>query len=502
MFVVDVNTYFGKSASDRLDHSLAGLVAVLDGGQTGLAFTYSLRGVRYADSEGNDETLEAARAHPGLLPAATLDLRRYLGWEQEVDRCLAAGVRLFRLFPDVQGWSVSDSAFGALVDKLAGSGAAVMLSIGGVASPSPTATAVGQATEGRDVAAILVDVSYSNMAEVIAAMKRFSNLYAETNWMSVPGGIEVMAGEVGADRVLYGSGAPLYPVSRALNHVFEAGVSEEEKAQVLGGNAIRLFGLDAGQMAGRPQVAANGILGFSEPVIDVHCHLGRWEFPIPVERATGLLRLMKQAGIERSISSSAEAIIYDLAGGNRWLAQEIDGHPELLGYVVVNPNYLELSCQEMDRYYQQPNFVGAKLHCDYSASPTASEKTRKLLEEVARRGKPLKIHVGGGGAAQALKDVALAHPDWAIIKAHGGGREAALEIVDAPNIYFEFAGSRCSSQAILGALEVLGEDRLVFGSDATLLSICSVLGAYRDAGLTAEQRKKVLSANARRLFKL
>jgi predicted TIM-barrel fold metal-dependent hydrolase len=156
---------------------------------------------------------------------------------------------------------------------------------------------------------------------------------------------------------------------------------------------------------------------------------------------------MRQAGVERAIASSAEAIIYDLAAGNRWLADEIAGHPELLGYVTVNPTYLELSCQEMDRYYQQPNFVGAKLHCDYSSSPTNSEKTQRLLREVARRGKPLKIHVAGGGALQALREVALAFPEWAIVKAHGGGREAAEEVAEAPNIYFEFASSRCSSSA-------------------------------------------------------
>jgi len=349
---------------------------------------------------------------------------------------------------------------------------------------------------------ILADVNYHNMAEVIASMRRFPNLYAETNWLSTPGAIDVLAGEVGAERLLYGSGAPRYPVQRALNQVFEAGISEEEKALVLGGNAARLFGLDLEQLRERPRLASSEIVGFSESVIDIHCHLGRWEFPIPTERATDLLRLMRQAGVERAIASSAEAIIYDLTAGNRWLADEIAGHPELLGYVVVNPTYLDLSCQEMDRYYRQPNFVGAKLHCDYAGAPTSSEKTRRLLEAVARRGKPLKVHVAGGDALQALREVALAHPEWAIVKAHGGGREAAEEVADAPNIYFEFASSRCSSQAIRGALDVLGTERLMFGSDATLLSMCSMLGAYHDAGLTAEEREKILFGNARRVFNL
>ena len=504
MFVVDVNTCFGESPGDRFDLSLPTLVKALDNHQIGLAFTHSLRGVRYADDEANTETLQATQSHPGLLPVATLDLRHHLGWEREVERCLSQGVRLFRLFPEFQGWSPSDSFFAALMAKLEVSQSVVMLSVGGAClrPGAATPTSVGQATAAHGVPIILTEVGYFNMAETIAAMPRFSNLYAETNMLSTPGGVDVLTNEVGADRLLYGSGAPVLPIQRALNQILESNVSEQAKAQVLGGNAARLLGLGPAEMCGRPELPSSEIVRFSEQVIDVHCHLGRWEYPIPAERATDLLDLMRQGGVEQAMVSSSEAIIYDLVGGNRWLAEEIAGHPQLLGYVVVNPNYLELSCREMDRYYQQPNFVGAKLHCEYSASPTASEKTRRLMEEVARRGKPLKIHVDGSGALQALREVALAYPEWAIIKAHGGGREAAQEVADAPNIYFEFAATGRFSKVVREVIEVLGVDRLMFGSDATLLSIGSALGAYHDMGLTAEQREKVLSGTAKRVFKL
>ena len=81
MFAIDVNTSFGESPRHRTDLSLASLVEALDSHHIGLAFTHSWRGVRYSYSEANTETLEVAQVHPGLLPAATLDLRHYLGCE-------------------------------------------------------------------------------------------------------------------------------------------------------------------------------------------------------------------------------------------------------------------------------------------------------------------------------------------------------------------------------------------------------------------------------------
>ena len=501
MLVVDVNSTFGMRPGDDLDLSLPRLLKELDSHHIALAFTCSLRGVSHDHEAGNAETLQATKTYPWLLPAATLDLRRYLGWEAEVDRCLQAGVRLFRLFPELQRWTVASAPFADLMAKLRGSDAVVMLS----ALEPGSATAIAQATVDYGLAVILTDANYSPMAEIIATMRCYPHLYVETNYLAQPYSVEVMAREVGVERLLFGSRAPEFSVQRALNEVLGANLTDEEKAAILGGNGLRLFGLDPDVGAGRPRLASPEMLHLPGPIIDVHCHLGRWQFPIPSDGAAGLLRLMHQAGVDRAILSSAQAIMYDLEGGNRWVAEEIAAHPELLAYVVVNPNDLALSCREMDRYYQLPNFVGAKLHLVYSGQTTRLPQTQSLLAEVARRGRPMKVHVeeeDQRGALQALRELAQTYPEWSIIKAHGGNGQLAQVVADVPNIYFEFGGSGGLSQNIRQALDVLGPDRVMFGSDADLNDMSKQIGVYHDAGMTPQERRQVLSGNAKRVFGL
>ncbi|MAG36733.1 MAG: hypothetical protein CL878_10910 [Dehalococcoidia bacterium] len=500
MLVVDVNTRYGMQAGGNLDLSLPRLAQELDSHDIALAFTCSLGAVEYDHESGNRGTLQATERYPWLLPAATLDVRRYLDWEAEVERCLQAGVRLFRFFPELQRWSVSGTPFADLMARLAGSRVAVMLSGRGPDTP----TAIAQATAEHGLPVILTDTFYDNMGEVIATARRHAHIYIETNYLSTPKAVDIMVREVGADRLLYGSAAPEYSVQRALNEVLEADITEGEKAAILGQNALRLFGLDPELATGRPRLTSAEMVRLPGPIIDVHCHLGRWRLPVPDGGATGLLALMRQAGVDRAIISSSQAIVYDISGGNRALADAIAGHPELLGYVVVNPNHLEQSCEELDRYYALPNFVGAKLHMYYSQDTTRSASGQALLREVAERGKPLKIHVeeDQAGALRALRELALTYPDWSIIKAHGGNGQSAEVVADVPNIYFEFGGSGGRAQDIRQALDVLGPRRVMFGSDADLCDIGKQIGVYYDVALAPEEREQVLFDNASRVFKL
>ena len=140
----------------------------------------------------------------------------------------------------------------------------------------------------------------------------------------------------------------------------------------------------------------------------------------------------------------------------------------------------------MDAAYASDRAVGAKLHCSYARSPTASRATVALLHEVGRRGRPLLIHVDGADWDTALAEVARAHPRWKVILAHGGPGttvRAASELVErTDNVFVELSTSFPDLPLIREVVQRVGRGRLLFGSDAPLLDAAYALGVYADAG--------------------
>ena len=504
MHIFDVNTHFGRRIDADYDLSLDALLAGLDSHGVAGALSYSLQGVHYDARVGNSETLAVARRHPHILPAATLDLREYLDWRADIDGCLKAGVRAFRFFPELQGWSVSSGFFGRLLDRLAGSGVCLIFAAGGLTTRWGHAEELARLTAGRGLPLILTDTNYQTMAEVITVMRAHPHVHVETNWLASVDAVEIMAELVGADRILYGSNAPLHPMQKALNQVLEADISDADKGAILGGNAIRLFDIPPRALAGRPAAPTLEPAGFDEPIVDVHSHFGHWRLPDRDEHydPAGMLARMRRYGIQRSIVSAYEAMRCDMAAGNRALVDAIAGHPELLGYVELNPHQLDASCEQMDRYYGLPNVVGCELELSHTVQPTGSPEVRALMAEIAKRGKPVLFMPAGGGDAPAERQLALDNPDLTIIHAHGMDVHWARIVADAPNICVEFNRSASIHHEIRDCLRVLGPERLLFGSDQTLLSLGASVGLYLDAGLSSAERRLILYENAVRLFGL
>ncbi len=503
MYVIDVNTAFGSRTEFDFDLSLNTLLASLDQHQVAGACTFSLKGAHYDPHTGNCESMAAARCHPYLLPVATLDLREYLGWETEVERCLDQGVRLFRFFPQLQGWSIASRLFQRVLGKLHGTGVCLVFSLAELGfSGSNAIEEIAMITAERGLPVILTDINYQNMAEAITVMQCYPHLYAETNWLATVGAVEIMAEEVGASRLLFGSSAPLRPLQKALNEVLETNLSPADKSAILGGNAMRLLNIDPSQLADRPQLAALTPQKFSEPVIDVHSHLGHWRWPIHPERydPTPMLNRMRQFGIAYSVLSAYEGLRYDMAAGNRNVADAIADHPELLGYVEVNPHQVAASCAEMDRYFQLPNFVGVELELSHTAHPTGSPAVQSLMAEIAKRHKPVLLMPASREDAVAVRDLAYANPTLPIILAHGIDANWARVIADTPNLYVEFCSSHPNNYDIRACVELLGPERILFGSDQTLLSVGAAIGLYWDAGLSTQERQLILHDNAQRLF--
>ncbi len=521
--IFDANTFFGTMAGRRVDYSLETLVQSLKTYGIERALTYSLRGVYYDYSEGNDETLAACRKYPHLVPVATIDPRRYTGCVAEVDKRADQGIKIIRFFPELQGWPLDHLLFEKILAKMAERNLAAMLSC----NTGGTASRLMRLARPHGTPIILSDIGYWNLSEALAVLKDYEQAYLETSQLDSPDPVEMVETEIGPGRILFGSRSPdCYP-SSPMAVIAYARISAKAKEAGLGGALAGLLdrlGSPGGavvETAGRftsregleveltrcrqaPELPASEVKPmFQWPVIDIHAHYGRWPFPTITEGADGILELMRRFGIARCALSSSLAIVYDMREGNRRLREAINGHPELLGYVTVNPNDLEGSREELATYLALPNFIGAKIHPGYSRQPIGSEAMAALLAEVAPYRRPLLMHTWGASEVRALREAAARHRGMPIIMGHMGGDAWAEAIETArttPNLYLELCCSYPERPKMERAVQRAGSERILFGSDLDLINPGFILGMVRDAAISPEDKERILLRNSQALF--
>ncbi|MEA3403241.1 MAG: amidohydrolase family protein [Armatimonadota bacterium] len=235
--------------------------------------------------------------------------------------------------------------------------------------------------------------------------------------------------------------------------------------------------------------------------IDMHAHLGHWAFAIPNSGTVeSLLHLCERYDIRYVAASSTHAIVYDMQSGNEEMAEAAREHEWLLMYVYANPNVLDQSCAEMDRYLPEDFAVGVKIHCNYSATGTGEPRMHDLMAEIARRTSLVKIHPG---AAEDLAQWARVYRDLNIIIAHSfaASYAAAVDLALAhSNIYLDFCSSQATRGRVRYALDRCGPGQIVFGSDMDLLDPAWSMGIFEGADLTDEERQAVYWDNAARLL--
>ena len=500
MYAIDVSTVFGTAPTWNPGYDVEKVLRRMESHGIAATLAVSLRGVHDDHVSGNAETLAVCRGNPRLIPVATINPLRGFGLAEDVAQIKVGGFKAVRLFPGIvfQDWSAASLSAERVLRAIAPLGLPIIAPGSNVAHIGPLA----RLTHELGLPLVLVNTFYYTQAEVEEALRRFPNVHIDTGHLGTPDAITLLAQEFGPERILYGSDAPVMGPQASMNMVFRADLSPQHKELILAGNAMRLFGLSASSIIPAAEEAC--FRAYPGPKIDVHAHLHAsvYRFPMSPAGADFVLDSCRRFNIETVIASSAPGIFYDMASGNAEMKALIDGHPELRAYVVVNANDLAGSREQLEHYYKFDNFVGAKIHCEYSGQPTASPAIRALFAEIARHGRPVKIHNNGGGWEQALHDLAATHPKLPIILAHGGGFGTPKIMQDVSNVFFEFAGSGINCEVIRNALDVLGPERLLFGTDQDLFDAGFELGGYWDAGFTPEQAEMIMYTNAKRVFGL
>lgn len=506
MYAIDFISSFSVDPIAEPDTTLAQLLSQTAAHNTTLTLTTSKRGlVNQVNHEAIAETLAITQQHPRLLPVGTLDPRHYLNWRGDLTTCVKGGCVAIRFAPGRQHWSPLTLIFEKMVAAIAQSRLPVIVDLNGAGSEALTwLQHLGALSRRYDTPIVLNEVSYGYMGELITVMQEFPNLYATIRWLCLAEGLEVMIADGIGDRLLYGSNAPQYSVTAVRNQVLLADISQEDKQAILGGNALRLLGMDLSNLPVTPlSIPTQGTLP-DRPIIDMHAHVSGFHVPQPhnTRTVTNVPDLSARGNVEITFVSSYNAINYDMRQGNADTRRFLDQYPMLRGYVVCDPRDLPGSIEQMETYFPDPRFVGVKLYCPFGGN-MATQRMQDLLDAVAQYRRPVKIHMDEGGSPYpGLRQAVLRNPDLVIIKAHGDDRYGAQQVADLPNVYFEFCSSGIQPGWIRSAIEILGPERIFFGSDQPLFAPWVQYGAYADAFRSEEEADLILRRNVRRVFRI
>jgi len=252
---------------------------------------------------------------------------------------------------------------------------------------------------------------------------------------------------------------------------------------------------------------------FPPYIIDVHAHYGEWFSPIYASKTSDIMSMMRRYNIKYVILSSSKAITYDMIEGNNELSKILDYDEGLLGYVYVNPNYPELSKAEIRKYLGNPLFKGVgEIHPEYSGIPLNSKSLISIIEEAANYNKPMLIHTYSREHISHIAELANKFPDTIFIAAHMGGsarfgtglswKSAIAAAKEHSNLYLEICQTTLERGKIEEAVDAIGADKILFGSDLTLLNPAHAIGMIIEADISKSDKEKIFYLNAERIFKL
>ncbi|NUO55725.1 MAG: hypothetical protein HOV78_03635 [Hamadaea sp.] len=208
------------------------LGAALRDANTEAAAVASLRAALFDVRSGNDEVLAT-----DFTPVGGLDLRDALGAERELDRLTEHGVRAIRLFPDEQHAEPDFPAVRHLARRATELGF-VLLAGGDVRR-------FWKPLAGLGATVIFLDTHFYHLGDFLVAAREEPGFHTSTRLLNSPDAVETVAGELGADRMVYGSRTPYAESAVPRLRLARCGLTAADVALIAGTTARRLLGVDA-----------------------------------------------------------------------------------------------------------------------------------------------------------------------------------------------------------------------------------------------------------------
>jgi len=248
-------------------------------------------------------------------------------------------------------------------------------------------------------------------------------------------------------------------------------------------------------------------------IIDAHTHTGPkyrrgWHQNPDYTDVAGQLRLYDLLGIDCCVTAPHPLCDAMSVLTNETAAREAEMFPgRVYGYIYIAPsNGMDICRENLNKYSKNPAFVGIKFLSGYQGQ--CDDPVYSYAADFANEvGCPLLLHSWADNpSTKSMAKLAQDHPNLNLLIAHQGGGKAddTLRTVpymkDIPNIYMELCGSLHNTLSFSDIAQLVGTDRMIFGTDAVDLDPRFDFGRLALSDLSDEDKKKIFAGNYLRLL--
>lgn len=242
-------------------------------------------------------------------------------------------------------------------------------------------------------------------------------------------------------------------------------------------------------------------------IIDAHAHLRGSELP------PEMVEECATHGVDSIMVSSIASFrhyptLEQVQQANAHLAAVQRDHPDLvLSYCYVNPRHGDAALTDLRRNVEDRGMVGIKL---WIATTADDPLVFPIVEQAIDYRIPILMHAWRKttgqlpyeSSAQNVAGIAARYPEAQIIMAHLGGQvESAMNAVAPyPNVRTDTSGTPSNSGAVRIAVDRLGAERVVFGSDMPGNCLAHNIGKVVAADLSPEQNEMIMGGTMAQLL--
>jgi len=236
--------------------------------------------------------------------------------------------------------------------------------------------------------------------------------------------------------------------------------------------------------------------------------------------AEELIASMDEAGIGQSVICGFPWIESNLCAlHNQYLFEAASRYPHrLIVFILLRFSDPEWSAKELKQGIRNgAKGVGEIALYDREMTLQDIETMKPIFREMEQRKIPLLLHTNehlghsypgkGTTPLEIFYQVALSFPSLPILLAHWGGGlpfyELMPEVAEAmKNVYYDTAASPFlySKKIYRIAKEIVGVEKIIFGSDFPLVRPQRYFQEMEESGLSLEDRQKILGLNFSQLL--